>query len=302
MNTDHLSSVSTGKLELTSSFENGELLVKKSYLEEIKPLSKSYKLGDSGSEVTKIKEWLMLWQLNSNYVANIVDLKNGNDFDTQFDANTEQVTKTIQSFLNLTATGVVDEETWQSLVHPLKESLSLYAYNKTSLNEKMVYFATKHAQFHAAELESDNLGPGVRSYMDGYDGEQWYWCQGFACTILDQTFSSIGKDFTQYYPNTLACETFREAARKNSLLVTHEELVAKTYIPKSGDLVLYISTSSAEAHHTEIVYEVLDPEKGCMLTIGGNTNFSGSRNGVGVFFVDRNFLDADVEIVKLEAE
>lgn len=36
-----------------------------------------------------------------------------------------------------------------------------------------------------------------------------------------------------------------------------------------------------------------------MLTIGGNTNFAGSRNGVGTFLVNRNFLKDDVEIVKM---
>ena len=44
------------------------LMVKQSYLKELAPLSKTYQKGDSGSEVRKIEEWIMLWQLNENYV------------------------------------------------------------------------------------------------------------------------------------------------------------------------------------------------------------------------------------------
>lgn len=298
MDTKNLSLVN---LKAATLADSGDLLVKTSYLEELAPLSKSYQLGDSGAEVIKIKEWLMLWQLDENYVADLIDLQSNGKFDEVFDSNTEQVTKTIQNFLGLTSTGIVDAQTWQNFVLPMKNAFNTNAYNKDTLNERVIYFATRHLQYHACELDADNLGPWVRAYMNGNDGEQWYWCQGFACTILDQAFSSVGQKFTQYYPNVVSCELFREYARNNNLLVTHDNLVAKTYVPRAGDLVQYISSVDSKAHHTEIVYEVLDPDQGYMRTIGGNTNFSGSSNGVGVFLVDRNFLNPEVEIVKLKA-
>lgn len=299
MDTKNISSANPGKLS-SAPVENGNLLVKRSYLQELAPLSQSYKLGDSGPEVVKIKEWLMLWQFNEDYVTNVIDLRNGGSFDEVFDSNTEQVAITIQTFLDLNPTGIVDAETWRGLVSPMRNAFSLYPYKKATLNEKLIYFASKHLQYHACELDTDNLGPWVRAYMNGDDGAQWYWCQGFACTVLDQAFSSVGQLFTDYYPNVVSCEDFREYARSHALLVTHDDLVAKTYVPRAGDLVLYISSADSEAHHTEIVYEVLDPEDGDMRTIGGNTNFSGSSNGVGVFLVDRNFLESYVEIVRLE--
>ena len=95
----------------------------------------------------------------------------------------------------------------------------------------------------------------------------------------------------------------REHARNSGLLVTKEALLKKQYIPKIGDIVLFIERTSQVAHHVEMIYEILAPDTGVMLTIGGNTNFIGSRDGVGTFLVNRNFLTgsklADVEVVKM---
>lgn len=272
------------------------LMVKQSYLKELAPLSKTYQKGDSGSEVRKIEEWLMLWQLNENYVDVILEL------DSKFDDKTEKTVKEIQKFIGLKPTGVVDSITWQALINPLKESFDLNSYRHQSVREKMKYFATKHMQFRSSELDEDNIGPWIRSYMDSNDGGWAYWCQGFVCTILDQTFTSIGKRFNLYYPNTWACETMRKHARNRGLLVTTEELQKGKYLPQEGDMVLYIGINGIgnEAHHIEIIYEILDQEKGDMLTIGGNTNFIGSRNGVGTFLVNRNFFKKNVEIIKID--
>jgi hypothetical protein len=269
------------------------LLLKRSYLKEISAISKTYKKGDKGAEVLKIKEWLMLWQLNENYVDIILDL------DTVFDSKTESLVLQVQKFINLKPTGIVDAITWERMVAPLKDAFSTRFYNKQTIRDKLKYFATKHLQFRSSELEENNMGPWIRSYMDGNDGSAYYWCQGLVCTLLDQTFSSIGEYFDLYYANTWVCEVMRNYARDRGLLVTKEQLVNKDYIPQEGDIVLYIEGSGQVAHHTEIVYEILDKKIGIMRTIGGNTNFSGSRNGVGTFVVDRNFLTDNVEIVKL---
>ncbi len=58
----------------TAQIMEDKLLVKQSYLKEIAPLSKTYTKGDTGYDVLKIKEWLMLWQLNENYVDIILNL------------------------------------------------------------------------------------------------------------------------------------------------------------------------------------------------------------------------------------
>ena len=270
------------------------LLVKTAYLKEIAPLTKTYTKGDSGPEIVKVKEWLMLWQLNQNYASVVLHIKGD-----RFDDDMQTVLENIQGFLNLDKTGIVDANTWTHMVAPMAEAFDLNSFNQTTLREKMKYYATKHLQFRASELEEDNMGPWVRAYMDTHEGISYYWCAGFVSSILDQTFSSIGQRFDQYYPNSWLVEDFRDHAREKGLLVTHEALKTENYVPQTGDLVIFISDKDKRAHHIEVLYEVLDTAKGNMLNIGGNTNFSGSRNGVGTFLVDRNFMDADVEIIKL---
>ena len=270
-----------------------ELLVKRDYLKEIAALSQTYTIGDTSEEVLKIKEWLLLWQLNENYVDIMINL------DTVFDSKTASLVKEIQKFMGLAPTGIVDAITWSSLVDPLRKAFSINAYNQSTLQQKVKFFATKHVAFRASELQTNNIGPWVRSYMGGSDGTWEYWCQGFVCTILDQAWSSMGKRFDQYYPNTFLCEAMRKHARAHHLLITNQQLRDGLYIPQEGDIVLYIEKNSQKAHHTEVIYDILDKKEGFMRTIGGNTNFVGSSNGVGTFFVDRNYLTNDVEVVKL---
>ena len=289
------------RLSHHTSEQRDELLVKKYYLKELTPLKKNYQLGDDDEDIIKIKQWLMLWQLDENSVTNIIDPDHV--ISSKFDNDMEIVVKEIQAFLNLPQTVIVDAQTWQALVKPLKLAFSINSYRYHTLQEKQTYFALRHVQYRSAELEQNNIGPWVRSYMDGADGTWYYWCQGLACTILDQTFSSIGEYFDEFYRRTWLCEEAREHAKLRGLLVTHEELKKGQYIPNPGDLVFYISAKNGRAHHTETILDVPSPEHGVMRTVGGNTNFAGSRNGVGTFIVDRNFLLRDdehhVEIAKL---
>ena len=74
------------------------------------------------------------------------------------------------------------------------------------------------------------------------------------------------------------------------------------YVLKPGDIALYIMGGAVAAHHAEIVYEILDAKTGAMRAIGGNTNFTGSDHGVGMFLVNRNFLcppDCKLDFIEL---
>jgi hypothetical protein len=93
------------------------------------------------------------------------------ELDTTFNDEAERLVKEIQKFLNLEPTGVVNQTTWQAIVNPLNSAFNLDSYNNLSIREKMKYFATKHLQFRSSELDEDNIGPWVRSYMNGYDVE-----------------------------------------------------------------------------------------------------------------------------------
>ncbi|QKQ24372.1 hypothetical protein HUE58_04390 [Candidatus Ruthia endofausta] len=60
-----------------------------------------------------------------------------------------------------------------------------------------------------------------RGLKNDHDGDWTYWCQGFVCfvcTILNQTFSTIGEYFSKYYANTWTVEVMRKKARIKKLL------------------------------------------------------------------------------------
>ena len=113
-------------------------LVKTHYLDELKPLSKTYSEGDTGPEVKRIKEWLILWQLNQYVVDHVITL------DDHFDATATATVSELQNFFNLPKTGVVDAAMWQNLTFPLREATNLKLYNLSTSRERQVYFASRH--------------------------------------------------------------------------------------------------------------------------------------------------------------
>ncbi len=103
----------------------------------------------------------------------------------------------------------------------MTKAFNTRAFSNRALCEKMKYFATKHLQYIASELVEGNIGPWVRVYMNDHYGDWAYWCQGLVCTILDQTFRTIGEYFSEYYTDTWTIEVMLKKARTKELLVTH---------------------------------------------------------------------------------
>ena len=271
---------------------NHVLLVKSNYLDELKAPKIPVKFGDEDADVKRVKEWLLYWQLCKNYPALHLNL------DAKFDEDTLEVLHNVQKFLKIEVKDVVDNATWSALVEPMRRAFKNDPYKYTDIRDRIKCFMMQHLQFHAAELSMENYGPWVRSYMNGLDGTLQYWCQGFVCSVLDQTYSSYGIDFTNYYANTVTCEVMRQRAKKDKILITHQDLISGNAEIEPGDILLYISPHDQRAHHVAIVFDCLD-DKGNYREIGGNTNFAGYRDGIGVELVDRNYHDTEIEVVKL---
>jgi hypothetical protein len=64
--------------------------------------------------------------------------------------------------------------------------------------------------------------------MNNHDGTWAYWCQGFVCTILDQTFSTIGEYFNEYYADTWTVEIMRVQAAAKKLFPDIKSFTKKT--------------------------------------------------------------------------
>ena len=271
-------------------------LVKKDYLNELTPLSKEQiSYGDKGDDVKRIQELLYLWQLDTNIDIDTIII------DGIWGDHTQKIVLALQPEFNVKADGIITNQLFLDMLAPMKEAFSLESFNKKSLRDKIVFFAKKHLQYRSCVINQLNQGPWVRSYMGGHDGEEWYWCQGFVCTILDQAFSTINQKFTDHYANTFICEKFHQGAKDNNLCFSYNDILNKKTSIEAGDIGLVISPTKNRATHVFIIVDVLDAEKQIVQTIEGNTNFGGSRNGTGVFMRIRSFSDT-IELVKCITE
>ena len=277
-----------------------ETLVKKKYLEEL-VFQRDIKLSDNGPDVTLTKEWLRITdfverQFNTRHLT----------YHHFFDVTTHFVVKRIQKYLGLEVNGLVDKTIWDYLVEPMKNTYELDANSKDDIHKLVSYYASKHLQNRACQMKRDKrytfvclVGPWVRSYMDGNDGDDFLWAQPFVCTVLDQAFSTKQKKFTDMYENSFNCEDFRKRAQKENLLIYNEDLLATKYIPKIGDIYLKIDDSNI-ASHSGIIYDILDKKKGLYRTIEGNVSLIGDRRGYLVSLLSRNLLQSNIQIVQLQ--
>ncbi|MFC5044866.1 peptidoglycan-binding protein [Aquimarina hainanensis] len=154
-------------------------------------------------EVMKIQSWLTLfsiWNPNSGTATAI---------DGDFGPATEKAVKNFQQVHQMEENGYVDQHTFNVLTLNLKEAFEKPLFEDT-VRGLLIEAANNHLMNYPFELEirkESNSGPWVRSYMDGNEGNLWYWCMGFVQTIIDQVWSHLGKDFRTMMPLTYSCDT-----------------------------------------------------------------------------------------------
>lgn len=243
-------------------------------------------------DILRIQSWLVLYEMTHPGAGTLTSI------DGEFGPATEQAVRNYQRANRLPVTGVVDQSLFNLLSAPLKKAFE-DPVNANSLRELVVQTATLHLSQHPFELEIDkqsNSGPWVRAYMDGHEGESWYWCMGFVQTIIDQATSSAGKSYKTLMPPTYSCDTV------GSFALTQKNLLRSATVRKNpgriqpGDIFL-IQKSPFDWTHTGIVVKTGDETIEC---IEGNTNSMGSRNGNAVFRRVRNFMQSKIDIVSLD--
>lgn len=218
------------------------------------------KRGDKGKDVKLVQEWLCLH-----------DVRLGIDGD--FGPATERSVAIFQDKHNLPPTGIVNREMWDYLVAPMvfANTMPVHSSSIGSVNKLMVYFARQHLVVHPREVGGENRGPWVRLYCQGHDGAPWAWCCGFVSFIYDQAcMRNVTKKELKY---TLSCDDLANQAGKLGILEN------SAYVkPKPGDLFLN-RKSRYDWTHTGIIVNVSNEY---MITIEGNTNDEGSREGYEV--------------------
>ena len=262
---------------------------KKSYLNELY-ISGTQKKGGSNSkkDVMKIQSWLTLFDLanpGSGTTAGI---------DGDFGAATEKAVMNFQKIKKLPVNGIVDSKVFDKLTEPLKTAMEK-PLTGSSLRQLIINAAKQHLAYQPYELtikKESNSGPWVRSYMDGNEGEQWYWCMGFVQTIVDQAATTLGKNFKTLMPLTYSCDTVGTTGLNKGNLTRYSKVRTDPSVVKPGDIFLIQKTSS-DWFHTGLIISVGD---GIFETIEGNTNDDGSHNGNRVCLRSRNFMKSKLDV------
>jgi len=194
--------------------------------------------------------------------------------DGDFGPATEDAVKQFQLEKALAINGIVDDPTWGQMLFPMRKVSTAPDLRSAgvSLGKAIAIIANNHLAVHPIEIGGQNMGPWVRFYTHGNQGEEWPWCAGFASTIVLQAYDAIGKSRGSAFRFTLSCDrlgayamskgTFTKTPSKGSLFLVRNPKVA-------GD---WIHTGIVVGVNGDVVY-----------TAEGNTNEGGSREGYGAF-------------------
>jgi len=245
------------------------------------------------ADVLKIQSWLNLFALVNPGAATATGI------DGDFGPGTEKAVINFQNFNNLSATGIVDNTVFAQMAAPLNNAFTAAPTGNT-LRDLVVATAQAHLQQHPFELEvfhQANSGPWVRSYMDGNEGTPWFWCMGFAQSILDQAASLQKKDFRSLMPLSYSCDIVATKGIERKILIKNKEIRINPFLAQPGDIFL-LQRSATDWHHTGIITGI---DNDVFSTIEGNTNTDGSVNGNGVYSRTRNFRKQLLDVFSIQS-
>ena len=234
-------------------------------------IDKNYKRGSKGKKVKLIQEWL---SLNGFGVVT----------DGDFGAAVDFAVRQYQKKNNLLADGFVGSNTFSSLVTPMLNVLKEQA-PKSVLGSTIVAIAKRHLKQSPREIGGQNCGPWVRLYMKGNDGVEWPWCAGFACFILEQACKSM--QLSLPINPSFSCDSLTASAKQKGLFLSERRLDRSMIKP--GMFFLNRRTTTDWTH----VGLVLEANDEVFLSIEGNTNDEGSREGYEVCQRIRNYKNKD---------
>lgn len=124
-----------------------------------------------------------------------------------------------------------------------------------------------------------NRGAALTKYFaaDNLPGGGYAWCASFVCWCVQQWLAGeAGKRFRVNAPRTASAFRMIDWARTQSAMqvITRPEIVSGRYRVAPGDIVVF------EVSHVAIC--VKPAPKGFVITVDGNTNDEGSREGYEV--------------------
>ncbi|MBD2753187.1 peptidoglycan-binding protein [Spirosoma validum] len=244
-------------------------------------------------DIRKIQSWLTLFSMLNPGSATSTAI------DGDFGKATEQAVKNFQRAKGIEQTGHVDQEIFDLLSTPLRSAFTKKPTGK-DLRELVVSAARNHLPHRPSELiinQRANSGPWVRSYMDGNEGDEWFWCMGFVQSIIDQAASTQGKDFKKLMPLTYSCDVVGTIGLEKKNLIRHTQIRKDPSLAKPGDIFL-LQKATNDWVHTGIISAIDDD---IFETIEGNTNEGGSSNGNAVLSRVRNFRQSKLDVFSIDS-
>jgi len=145
------------------------------------------------------------------------------------------------------------------------------------------------SQLGVKEVGTTNTGVEVDQYLASVGIEPGHaWCAAFVYWCFDKAARTVG--VPNPLPKTGYCPNIESWAKDRGILVP---------TPQAGDIFLVRRVPAGERHvracHTGIVTRVTG---GKVKTVEGNTNDTGSANGIGVFALNRT-VTGKIEFVRV---
>jgi hypothetical protein len=183
----------------------------------------------------------------------------------------KEVVKAVQKLLGVSSDGADGPVTWNAILAKL--STKEPSASGGSIGEKMVSLARE--EIGVSEVDGSNCGPRVDEYkaatwLDADKG--WPWCAAFICWLVREAIE--GEDTRFKRPRTAGAWDFENWAKQESTngvelrKPTNEDI-------KAGDIVIFTFS------HIGLAVKDAD-SSGYVITIEGNTNGAGSREGGSV--------------------
>jgi len=249
--------------------------------------------NNNKKDIEKIQSWLNLFAMQNPGSGT------GTGIDGDFGPATEKAVLNFQKFNSLPQTGIVDQTLFNKLVTPLKRAFE-DPISGNNLRELILNTAKNHLKNRPFELvinNQSNSGPWVRSYMDGHEGAEWFWCMGFVQGIIDQAASIHNKNFKTLMPLTYSCDTVGTIGLQKKILTRYQAARTNPALIKPADVFLIQKTPN-DWFHTGIITAV---NGDIIETIEGNTNSDGSHNGNAVMNRIRNYKQSKIDFFSIES-
>jgi hypothetical protein len=229
-----------------------------------------------GMAVRRVQEWLCL----HGFAV---------PTDREFGPATKAAVKNFQQKKGLPVTDVVDRATFLALVAPMRAALKPIPPRGKTMSQLIVAYARQHVAQHPREVGGQNMGPWVRLYMDGNEGDNWLWCAGFATYPISQAAQTLERPMPVL--RNFGVANIANAAKTNRNFVRHP--ATNLAAIKPGSLFLEPGGPNGYLHTGLVVGHNGDS----MSTLEGNSNNNGSSNGFEALARTRSVRNMDFALV-----